>query len=100
MKATFCICSLVFFEYETANRWFAEPALIQGHHLSATAFKLIGAESAKLLDKIKKHRRSRTRLLQILQVRLRLQERGEGLSCFKCNARVPVITIIELKQPL
>lgn len=54
MKAAFCICSLVLFKYETANRWFAEPALIQGYHLSATAFKIIGADSAKLLDKIKK----------------------------------------------
>jgi len=52
MKAAFYICSLVLFKYETANRWFAEPALIQGYHLSATAFKIISADSAKLLDKI------------------------------------------------
>lgn len=94
MKATFCIFSLILFKYETANRWFADPALIQGYHSSATAFKIVGADSAKLLDKIKKHRCSRTLLLQILKVRIRLQGRGEGLSCFKCNARVPVIAII------
>lgn len=100
LKATLHICSLALFEYETANRWLAEQVLIHGYHLSARAFKIIGAESAKLLDKIRKHRCSTTLLLQILQVRITLRERGEGLSRFKCNARVPVIAIIQLKSPL
>lgn len=78
MKASFCICSLVLFKSETANRWFAEPALIQGYHFSATAFKVIGADSAKLLDKILKNRNSRTLLLHILQVKIRLREKREG----------------------
>lgn len=73
MKATFHICSLVLFEYEVDNRWFAEPDLIQGYRLSATAFKIIGAESAILTDKIKNHRCSRSFLLQILPVKIRLQ---------------------------